>query len=380
VPHARGGGVADGWFTVGERGFELGYKRGSQVSIFDNARSRQMLGGVNPRGYANGTGDRITTGTLGGRKIWIYGGTDYGSLLGATNAYNRDHNKKNKDVYSVDGKKYTTLIGAENHAQTLMAAKIRLDVKVDTKDLPRFSRAIKGTVDQARAAFGFLFNDARTAGVSSHLLKHLKAEDHQLNLEIGKRNAIADKLKAVRDKMSSLASSVRSGVSGVFDVTSAGANPVTGYITGGSLFAQQAQALTQIRKFSSAIRKLEHRHLNKAYLMQLASQGPSVLPQLEALLSMPARQFSQFNAQAGAISAAGAALGTNVANSVYGNQAAALARQEKAENRRAEKLAHTIAHELAKAVDKETSRPIDVKVNGKTLLEITRKAVKESAR
>jgi hypothetical protein len=58
-PHAKGGGVADGWFTVGEeggsRGWELGHKQGSNVQLFSNAQSRRMTGWDHVPGYASGT-------------------------------------------------------------------------------------------------------------------------------------------------------------------------------------------------------------------------------------------------------------------------------------------------------------------------------------
>jgi hypothetical protein len=43
--HAAGGSVGDGWFTVGERGPEIGHKQGNQVRIFSNSESNRMGGG-----------------------------------------------------------------------------------------------------------------------------------------------------------------------------------------------------------------------------------------------------------------------------------------------------------------------------------------------
>ncbi len=53
---AGGGSVKDGWFTAGERGYELGFKRGSQVQFFSHAQSRAMTGMASVPGYATGTG------------------------------------------------------------------------------------------------------------------------------------------------------------------------------------------------------------------------------------------------------------------------------------------------------------------------------------
>lgn len=52
---AAGGSVGDGFFTVGERGYELGYKRGSQVQIYSHEQSRAMTGMGRVPGFADGT-------------------------------------------------------------------------------------------------------------------------------------------------------------------------------------------------------------------------------------------------------------------------------------------------------------------------------------
>src|SRR5882757_237116 len=70
-PHAAGGGVDDGWFTVGEGSantWELGHKQGTDVQIFSNAQSKKMAPGgpYGPMpGYAGGTlnGIQYTTDT-----------------------------------------------------------------------------------------------------------------------------------------------------------------------------------------------------------------------------------------------------------------------------------------------------------------------------
>lgn len=53
--NAKGGPLADGWFTVGEQGFELGYKLGSKVNIFPHALSAKVLGSQRVPGFAAGT-------------------------------------------------------------------------------------------------------------------------------------------------------------------------------------------------------------------------------------------------------------------------------------------------------------------------------------
>ena len=45
--YAMGGQMKDGWFTVGERGPELGYKSGASTKIFSNSQSSSMLASAN---------------------------------------------------------------------------------------------------------------------------------------------------------------------------------------------------------------------------------------------------------------------------------------------------------------------------------------------
>jgi SLT domain-containing protein len=90
--YAAGGGVNEGWFTVGEGNpntWELGYKAGPNVQIFSNRDAKAMTGMDSPPGYAAGTGininmmsDRLIAGLLRGLSVPMPSG-GVGGQLGA---------------------------------------------------------------------------------------------------------------------------------------------------------------------------------------------------------------------------------------------------------------------------------------------------------
>jgi tape measure domain-containing protein len=214
------------------------------------------------------------------------------------------------------------------------------------KDLRQFGRAITGTVADARQAFRQLYTDLKAGGAPDKLLEHLRGVNRRLDAHILERNRLAAKLANVVQRDKQLRGSVSGAVTGFFNVTQAGTNPVTGKVTAGSEFAQQKQALVQIRRFSADIRKLENRGLNHAYLRQLATAGPSVLPQLDALLQMPAGMFRRFNRQEAEIVGVGTRTGDFLGRSFYGAREHDLRHRERLQEHEVKQLAHELAHIL----------------------------------
>jgi hypothetical protein len=222
--------------------------------------------------------------------------------------------------------------------------KLKLHIKdVDLGDL---RKALKGTAADARAAFGSLITDLRHIAAPHGLIARLQRQEARLLPMIRRRNRAEARLDSLRAADKSLQNSVKSAATGFFDVTSAGTSPVTGQINAGSMIAQQKQDLIKIRKFGADLTKLGRRGLNHAYLRQLASAGPSVLPQLEALLQMSASQFAGFNRREGQIEAAGAAAGRHVGHDIYGARERAARHDEHVWNRRINHLAHVMAKEV----------------------------------
>jgi hypothetical protein len=210
--------------------------------------------------------------------------------------------------------------------------KLKLHIKkVDIGDL---TKALKGAAADVRAAFGSLITDLRHLGAPHGVIARLQRQEARLLPMIRQRNREQAHLDSLRAADKSLQNTVKSAATGFFDVTSAGTSPVTGQVNAGSMIAQQKQDLIKIRKFGADLTKLGRRGLNHAYLRQLASAGPSVLPQLEALLQMSASQFAGFNRREGQIEAAGAAAGRHVGHDIYGARERAARHDEHVWNRR----------------------------------------------
>lgn len=92
--HAAGGSVADGLFTVGEQGYELGRKTGSHVEIYSHAQSVAMTGMSKVPGYAGGTKAHAVpkfaagvTNFAGGLALVGEQGPEYVYLPGGSNVY-----------------------------------------------------------------------------------------------------------------------------------------------------------------------------------------------------------------------------------------------------------------------------------------------------
>lgn len=73
--YAAGGAVADGWFTVGEAGYEVGYKSGSKVQIYSNPQSQKMTGMRQVAAYASGA-------SAGSSSPMMSSGSGWGDLAG----------------------------------------------------------------------------------------------------------------------------------------------------------------------------------------------------------------------------------------------------------------------------------------------------------
>jgi hypothetical protein len=283
-----------------------------------------------------------------------------------------------KPVYNVDGKLYTTLVGAKNHANEVLKQAATIGLKIEQKDIPKFRTAVKGAISGAISSFQTMFYDAQRLGVSSALLKRVAGEDRELNRWINARNATHNRLTNVRAAMNQVSASVQSAVAGSFDITSAGANPVTGQITGAGIVAQQKQALNRVKAFAAGLKKLESKHLNKAYLSQLAAAGPNSLPEINALLSLPS--LAGINQTEAQIQHFGQSAGLSVARNMYGAQAHQLAQLESREARHANKLAHEITTQLMHAVTQIEKQPVYIQVDGRTILKVTREAEKKANR
>jgi hypothetical protein len=173
----------------------------------------------------------------------------------------------------------------------------KIEVRIRKRDLTAIQHALGGTAAQARQAFAPLFADLRSIGASHAALARLHASEKVILTDIRERNRAEAHLTDIENRMKAIRASVKSAVTGSFDVTQAGTNPITGRVTEGSMLAQETQALNRAKKFVKVARTLENRHLVKAYLNSLVEQGPSALPEMEAIAAMPQKMFARFNRQ-----------------------------------------------------------------------------------
>jgi TP901 family phage tail tape measure protein len=253
---AMGGGVNDGYFTVGERGWELGYKRGNNVQIFDNNTSQKMTGMARVPGYASGTASAV--------------GTSIGSFLAAT------HNIMStaKD-----------LAGAAKDLAG--AAKLQRQMARDSSRLT----SLGALRDSVRARLGTPTTTATTA---------------------------YDRLATARQAYTDARTSVATAVGG-FDIATAGQSVYSDQPGGSAsaILTQISAAAAKATQYAGLLKKLGREGLNKVLLMQLASAGPQAFDQAQALAAATPAQIGQINGAETQLTAAGNAAGKYVADRFY---------------------------------------------------------------
>lgn len=167
------------------------------------------------------------------------------------------------------------------------------------------------TEAQVRGQLGQFEGDLGRAGVSSKVIAGLKDENKAILAAVGSRNIAARQLQAANAKLVAAQqvkandiTAFRSAVTSTFDITSAGADPVTGRFSGMGVLAQQRQAITRARMFVSGINRLA-KVLPPSYLRQLAGKGPDALDEVNALLQLRPAQLRTLGAQATQLFAVG---------------------------------------------------------------------------
>lgn len=275
VPHAAGGSVQDGYFTVGEeggpRGWELGYKSGSKVQLWSNRDARKITGLDRLPGYAAGTGSKAPTGT------------------------------QLSDVVSA----FASLL-AFAHSSTSAASDIR--------------DAAASLRTAARAAGASTRELGRLATYSARLTA-LGASRDRVSARLGQRaggTTAYDQLSAAQQNYSDSRSAVAGAVTGTFDISTAGQVYSDAPATAGSILSQLQKAAANATRFATLLKRLGREGLNKTLLNQLALAGPTAIDQATALAAATPKQLAQINTGYGQLNAAGAVAGTYVADQMYG--------------------------------------------------------------
>lgn len=266
---AAGGSVADGYFTVGERGYELGYKQGSKVTIFPHAQAVAMTGMKRVPGYAAGT--KAPTGqTL----------TDIVSGISAL------------------------LAAAHNMLAT-------------ASDLSDAAKQLRDAAKAGKASSAALSRFAKEQKV----LGQLGAQRDRVSARLGTAPTAPtayDRLASAQQAYGATFSGVRSAAVGSFDITTAGQTFADQPATAGSILAALKQQAAKAGQFGQLLKRLAKAGLNRVLLGQLATAGPVALAQAQALAAATPQQILGLNAGYKDLVAAADSSGTFLAQQLNG--------------------------------------------------------------
>jgi hypothetical protein len=329
-------GLPDGMFTVGERGFEVGYKRGPHVDLYSNQDSRAMMGVSKLPGYAGGT---------------------------------------------------ISAAGAQ-----------QLRIRIDSGDLSRLRKALAGTASQIASSMARLIGDLNKAvaasGGGSRLVDAVERDNAKLLRLANDRARINLKLKAANEKLAALrqasaeeAAKVSAAIRSGFDVTSAGqavGREGVPESSAASILSQLKSQVADAKRFADQLALLRKRGLSKGLLQQLGEAGVAGAgTNVSALASASAAQLKAINAAFAQLGYQGNRAGATVAGSMYAAQisstrqvVAALDRQRAHDTALMDRLVRQIDH-LARAL---ADRPVRLVANGQALAKVVNDANLRNAR
>lgn len=190
--------------------------------------------------------------------------------------------------------------------------------------------AIHGTANDAKKAFNALLRDAQKAGVPSDELDRLGNAEDRLVGKMRERAKVADQLSKAQSQLQRVQQayrntlqSVRSAVSGTFDIGSVQGqtDAVTGAQlapTSADIVASVTTAVNNARSFYRDLKELQQRGLPRGLLSQLAQAGPSALPQAEALLGASKSDFLAIKSSYVALNNIAQQTGKFMANTMHG--------------------------------------------------------------
>jgi len=290
VPKASGGPVNDGWFTVGEQGFELGRKQGNKVQIFSNSDSQKMLGVSKVPGFASGSSNPFT-------------GVDYTTPTSGSKA-----------------------AAAAVNALASGQANIRFTTSLDVSGL---AKAALGSSSSIATIMRKLITDVHTAAAkglgSDALIATLQRENTQLQNLANQRSTISAKLQtantnlaAARKLYNDERSNVTQAVAANFDITSVDNSTAFGVANPAQFIQNLQQRVQQEQRFATQLLQLQKAGLNKTLIGQLGEAGVSGAgASVASLASASAAQIAQVNALFAKSNTAAAGAGTNAANALY---------------------------------------------------------------
>lgn len=256
----------------------------SPWSTYNSGAYLQFMGGDGTLSNASGGIGQVTK-VKGG---WQFGDTVYASQRAAENAARRAGSS-------------SAQAAAQKAQQERQSARSAIhDVNQQSRGLGnditinKHGQAVGNpeTVKQFQSGWASLMKDLRGAGVDQQMVGSLEKFNHRLTAAIFARNVAAagliranKALLAAEAKKRTDYASFKSAGAGIFDITSAGVDPVTGKVTAGSIEAEQRQDITRLRQWYSGLHDVAS-WLPATYFRQLEAKGPDALPELQAIRGM----------------------------------------------------------------------------------------------
>jgi hypothetical protein len=295
------GVLPHGWAWVGDPGphSELTHTTSRGTQVISAAKSKQIASrmGWKIPGYAAGTNPTFT-----------YGGQQYASQMAANNARARDAEQAAAERKSAIGDVSTALHGLFVAAKTFLS-----------------------TASDLRGAAKDLLDAAKAGKASAEEMRRLSKQQARLTTLGRSRDSVRDRLgsaptaptayerlASAKQNYADKRQSVKSAITGTFDISQAGQQPFGEPVSLRSIRAQLAKAVSNAHRFSVALRRLGKAGLNRTLLSQLAEAGPSALPQALALMSATPKELASINGQYRQLNASGSNAGKYVANQMYG--------------------------------------------------------------
>lgn len=280
------GDIPQGYFTVGERGWELGRRTGSKVSIYDHATSRSMTGlPARLPGYADGTPK-------------IKHADDPEAFL---------HRKKNNDLLQGIVQAISGLLATAHNMRSSSA-----DFRSAARALMQAARQGKISADEQAAILK-----------TSKRLDRLSARRDQVSRELGTRQprqTAYEKLAAAREDLRQAQQGYRTTVNtsrdaarGQIDVTSIGQNS-WGVASSSSIVTTLKAMATKAKQFARVLKRLIKMGLPRYIVEQLAQAGPVALSQAQAFAAASPKELRSIKSSYRTINDFGRSAGQAVAN------------------------------------------------------------------
>lgn len=357
---AAGGKVQDGFFTAGERGWELGYKQGPNVTFFSNPMSKAMTGWDRVPGFAGGTADaqRVSSAI---------------SAIGQTYSPPFDLTQTGSGRVAAQIRHAEAVLAQQIHAglSRSAAASFRgqidslareaqrqlgnLRLKIRGSDLDAVKSALKGTVEDTRTVLTQMLADARAAGASLAARNMLASTGYRLR-------RIQGHLATARDQLSTM-TDYRSGISS----TLAGGFDPSKYGSVQDLLAGLGSATSANEQYAGEVDALRNRAKGNKTLTglidQLAAQGDNTT--LQTLFNASKGELAQVSKAAGAYNSSLSA-GANAATTLHFGTSVAQQQQTITDLTRQQTAMAGAVSELAVAI---AHRPITL--NGQVLARYT---------